>query len=68
MDLNNAIAGMATAMSQQNLSMQVSTAVAKKSLDNQKEEGNAIMSLLNSAAGPMATEATGKGGTVNLFT
>lgn len=56
------IAAAATAMSQSQLQSQVSTAVARKSLDAQQQQGQAALELLEAAANVQdATNASPRG-------
>lgn len=48
-DVSN-IAQLATTMQQTNLAQQIQMAVLKKAQDAQKQEGEAVISLLNSAS------------------
>lgn len=46
----NAIAALGTSMSRQSLSSEVSTRVARKSLDAQQQQGDAAVAMIDAAA------------------
>lgn len=67
------IPALATAISQGNLQSQVSYAVARKTLDSAQSQGDAIVAMIQNAAGagktgdPLAAAATGRGGQIDVY-